>query len=62
MYGALRGMVRYSPKLFETSQIFEIRVNEVVHVDYSNLLDLSFSIEPLKLLFIVRIAEVGLKA
>ena len=55
-------MVRYSPKLFETSQIFELRVNEVVHVDYSNFLDLSFSIEPLKLLFIVRIAEVGLKA
>ena len=61
MHWILCGEIRHPLELPKMSQVLEIRVNEVSHIDYPNLLDFSLGVESLKLLLIIRITEVSIK-
>ena len=61
MHWILCGEIGHPLELPKTSQVLEIHVNEVDHIDYPNLLDFSLGVESRKLFPIICITEVSIK-
>ena len=62
MHRILGCKIGQPPKVSKTDEILEFCLQKVGHIDNLNLLDLPLSVKMLKLLLVIRIEKIGIKA